>query len=48
MTKRRTIPSVKGTPAALAAITVAKGLMVEPKVPTPAPSMMMATPVTAS
>ena len=37
-----------GTSAALAAMTVAKGLMVEPSVPTPAPSMMMATPVAAS
>ena len=42
------MPSVKGTLAALAAMTVAKGLIVDPSVPTPAPSMMMATPVTAS
>ena len=48
MTKRRMMPSVKGTPAALAAITVAKGLMVEPRVPMPAPIMMMATPVAES
>ena len=35
-------------PAALEAITVAKGLIVEPSVPMPAPIRMIATPVTES
>ena len=41
-------PSVKGTPAAFDAITVAKALKVEPSVPMPAPSMITATPVNVS
>ncbi len=48
MNTRSTRPSVKGTPAAFEAITVAKALKVEPSVPMPAPSMMTATPVSAS
>ena len=39
---------MKGTPAAFEAITVAKALKVEPSVPMPQPSMMTATPVSAS
>ena len=39
---------MKGTPAAFEPTTVAKALKVEPSVPMPQPSMMTATPVTAS
>ncbi|MNL86144.1 hypothetical protein D3C87_2147310 [compost metagenome] len=45
---RKAIPLVKGMPAALAAITVAKGLMVEPSVPMPAPSKMVEAATTGS
>ena len=48
ITKRSTIPSVKGIEAASEAMIVAKGLMVEPSTPMPAPIRMIATPVTAS
>ena len=46
--KRSTMPSVNGMPAPCEATTVAKALKVEPSVPMPAPSMITATPVTAS
>ena len=48
MKTRSISPSVKGTPAAFEAITVAKALKVEPSVPMPQPSMITATPVSAS
>ena len=42
------MPLVKGIPAALAAITVANGLMVEPSVPIPAPSSTVEAATTGS
>ncbi|MNT28855.1 hypothetical protein D3C72_1645670 [compost metagenome] len=45
---RRAIPLVNGIPAALAAMTVAKGLMVEPSVPIPAPSSTVEAATTGS
>ena len=42
------MPLVKGIPAALAAITVANGLMVEPRVPIPAPSSTVDAATTGS
>ncbi|MNF97840.1 hypothetical protein D3C84_806820 [compost metagenome] len=48
MATRSQIPSVKEMPAALAAITVANGLMVEPRVPIPAPSSTVAAATTGS
>ena len=48
MTKRRMMPSVKGICAASDAMIVAKGLIVDPSTPMPAPIRMIATPVTAS
>ena len=45
---RRAMPLVKGIPAALAAITVANGLMVEPRVPIPAPSSTVEAATTGS
>ena len=45
---RSSSPSVNGTLAAFEAMTVAKALKVEPSVPMPAPSMIVATPVSVS
>ena len=45
---RNMMPLVKGIPAALAAITVANGLMVEPSVPIPAPSSTVEAATTGS
>ena len=42
------MPWVNGMPAALEAMAVEKGLMVEPSTPIPAPTMITATPVSAS
>ena len=48
ITSRRTSPSLMDVPAKPDAIPVAKGLMVDPKVPMPQPSRTTAAPVRAS
>jgi hypothetical protein len=48
MISRSASPSAKVTPAASDAMTVEKALMVQPRTPTPAPSRITATAVSAS